>query len=187
MVGQCWNCGEKGHRADKCKKPKDPVTYNKNQKAFNESKNKFSGGGGGSNKSGKNSPEYQRKQWEANACNMVDGVLYINCKTCGLNTSHGTRQHDAYVKNSSSFKLPSTHFYVKECPCLAQGYTGVMKTASGMVPPPPSAPGPAPATGSTTLTIQRSKLESMLADYERNSTNPNASDLSDMMRSLFLN
>ena len=30
MVGQCWNCGEKGHRADKCKKPKDPVTYNKN-------------------------------------------------------------------------------------------------------------------------------------------------------------
>ncbi len=40
MVGQCWNCGEKGHRADKCKKPKDPVTYNKNQKAFNKSKNK---------------------------------------------------------------------------------------------------------------------------------------------------
>ena len=83
MVGQCWNCGPKGHRADKCKKPKDPVTYNKNQMAFNKSRNKSSGGGGGSNKSDKNSPEYQRKQWEANACNMVDGVLYINCKTAG--------------------------------------------------------------------------------------------------------
>ncbi len=114
-------------------------------------------------------------------------MLYINCKTCGLNTSHGTRQHDAYVKNSSSFKLPSTHFYIKECTRLAQGYTGVMKTASGMVPPPPTVPGPAAATGSTTLTIKRSKLESILADYERNSTNPNSSDLSDMMRSLFLN
>ncbi len=30
MVGQCWNCGEKGHRADKCKRLKDPITYNKN-------------------------------------------------------------------------------------------------------------------------------------------------------------
>ena len=144
-------------------------------------------GGGGSNKSGKNSPEYQRKQWEANACNMADGVLYINCKTCRLKTSHGTRQHNAYVKNSSSFKLPSTHFYIKECTCFAQSYTGVMKTASGTVPPPPTASGPAAATGLTTLTIERSKLESMLADYERNSINPNASDLSDMMRSLFLN
>ena len=148
---------------------------------------KSSGGGGGSNKSDKNSPEYQRKQWEANTCNMVDGVLYINSKTCRLNTSHGIRQHDAYVKNSSSLKLASTHFYVKECTCLAQGYTGVMKTASGMVTSPPTVPGPASATGLTTLTIQRSKLESMLADYECNSTNPDASDLSDMLRSLFLN
>ena len=120
-------------------------------------------------------------------CSMVDGVLYINCKTCGLNTSHGTRQHYAYVKNSSSFKLSTTHFYIKECNRLAQGYTGVMKTASGMVPPPPTAPGSAPATGLTTLTIQRSKLERMLADYERNSTNPNTSGLSDMIWSLFLN
>ncbi len=143
--------------------------------------------GGGSNKSDKNSPEYQRKQWEANACNMVDGVLYNNCKTCALNTSHETRQHDAYVKNSSSFKLASTHFYVKECTRLAKGYTGVMKTASGMVPPTPTAPGPAPATGLAALTIERSKHESMLANYECNSINPNASDLLDMMQSLFLN
>ena len=91
------------------------------------------------------------------------------------------------MKNSSSFKLASTHFYIKECTRLAQGYTGVMKTASGIVPSPPTASGPVAATGLTTLTIKRSKLESMLADYERNSTNPNASDLSDMMRSLFLN
>ncbi len=118
-------------------------------------------------------------------------MLYINCKTCGLNTSHWTRQHDAYVKNSSSFKLASTHFYIKECTRLSQGYTAVMKTASGTVPPPPSVHvpvrGPAPATGSTTLTIQRGKLESMLADYKFNSTNPNALDLSDMIQSLFLN
>jgi len=120
-------------------------------------------------------------------CNMVDGEFYINCKTCGLNTSHGTWQHNAYVKNSSSFKLARTHFYIKECTCLAQGYTGVMKTAPGMVLPPPTAPDPAPATGLTTLTIQRSKLESMLADYKCSFTNPNESDLSDMMRSLFLN
>ena len=113
--------------------------------------------------------------------------LYINLKTYGLDTSHGTWQHDAYVKNSSSFKLASTLFYIKECTRLAQGYTGVMKTASGTVPPPPTVSGPAAATGSTTLTIKRSKLVSMLADYKCNSTNPNALDLLDMMRSLFLN
>ena len=36
---------------------------------------------------------------------MVDGVLYIFCKQCGLNTNHGNRQHNDYVKNPSTFKL----------------------------------------------------------------------------------
>jgi hypothetical protein len=185
-VGECWNCGQKGHRAGDCKKPKDPVTYNKNRKAFMEKKKTGShsqgnGGGSGSGKPEKGTPEYHRKQWEANACSMVDGVLYINCKTCGLNTSHGTRQHESFAKNPSSFKLSSSHFYVKECTRLSQGYSGAFKT-TGSTAPPPAAP---PNTGSSILTIERSRLESALSDYERTSTNPNASELSEMMRSLF--
>lgn len=117
---------------------------------------------------------------------MVNGVLYLNCKSCGLNTSHGSRQHGAYIKNPSSFKLSKAHFYVRECTRLAQGYTGALNRAtSGSAVPSPAAPAPAPATGGSTLTIDRSRLESALSDYERTSTNPNASELTDMVRSLF--
>ena len=135
-VGVCWNCNVKGHTARKYKKPKYPATYNKNCKAFMENKN-TSSGGDQVGKPKKDSPEFQRKQWEANVCSMLNGVLYINCKTCGLNTNNGDHQHGDYMKNPSLFTLAPTHFYVKDCACLGQGYSGVMKTVSGAQPPPP--------------------------------------------------
>ena len=45
-----------------------------------------------------------------------------------------------------------------------------------------------PGSGNTdTLTIARSEFENRLAIFERNSTDPNASDLSEALRSIFLN
>ena len=94
--------------------------------------------------------------------------------------------------NPSSFKLSAKHFYTRECGRLGQGYSGVMNTVSGM-PPPPSLTPPtlvqpfqAGSADSSLILIERSKLESMLADCECTSTNVNASDLSEMIQTLFL-
>eukprot|EP00956_Cyclotella_meneghiniana_P032410 scaffold89146_cov64-Cyclotella_meneghiniana.AAC.1 len=69
----CWNCGEKGHTAQKCPKPKNPGLYNKNRKAFMDRRsannNSGSGGGNSNNNSGGGkgtaNPGYDRKAWEA--------------------------------------------------------------------------------------------------------------------------
>ena len=147
---------------------------------------------GGSGKPQKGTSVYYCKQWEANACSMVNVLLYIKCKTRGLNTNHGSQNHNQYVKNPSLFKLSAKHFYMRKCGRLGQGYSGAMNTVSG-VPPPPSLTPPAMvqllqagSANSTSILIKRSKLESMLADYEHTSINPNALDLSKMMRSLIL-
>ena len=190
MVNICWNCGQKGHPAFKCRKPRDPVTYNKNKKAWLEQKasgnasNNESTDGQKKDQPDKSTPEYQRKQWQANGCTMVNGVLYMNCRVCGLNTNHSSRRHEAYAKNPTSYQMSGNHFYVKECKRLGQGYGGQMKTISGEG----TAPAPAPASGGSAnmVTFEKNKLESALSDYERNSTNPEASELADMFRSLFL-
>ena len=181
-VAVCWNCGEKGHTARECKKAKDPVAYNKRRKEFleNKARNGNSGNGGG-DKPQKGTAEYNRKQWESNACSMVDGVLYIKCKTCGLNMNHGSRSHSEYAKNPATFRLASTHFYVKECIRLGQGYGGGLAATHGG----PTVT-PAPPSDSSMITIDKNKVERLLADYERTSTNPNASEMTEMMRSLLL-
>ena len=191
MVNVCWNCGQKGHPATRCPKPKDPVTYNKNKKAWLEQKAK--GGNSDGNSDGqkadqpdKSTPEYQRKQWQANGCHMVNGVLYLNCSVCGLNTNHSNRRHEDYAKNPTVFRLTRNHFYVRECKRLGQGYGGQMKTITGDAPAPAPTPAQASSGSANMVTLEKGKLESALSDYERNSTNPEASELADMFRSLFL-
>ena len=191
-VNICWNCGEKGHTARQCKKPKDPETFNKNRKAWLNNKNSGSNNNGQGGKK-EVTPEYQRKRWENNSCTMVNGVLYINCKKCGFNTSHSSKFHNDFAKNPSSYKMAGTHFYVKECAAIGQSYGGVMKTITSPAgvhtpppPPPPTQPPPTVNSGSM-VSIDRNKPEGALAEYERKSTNPNASELTDMFRSLFLN
>ena len=151
------------------------------RKAFIDSKGQSPDGNksGGSGKPQKGTQEYHCKQREVNSCSMVNGLLYIKCKTCGLNTNHGSQNHDQYVKNPLSFRLNAMHFYTKECNRLGQGYSGTMNTVLGMSPPSSLTvptlvqllqPGSA---NSSLILIKTSKLESMLADYERTSMNPN--------------
>ena len=82
----CWNCGG-DHNARQCKKPRDPVTFEKNKKAFEE-RRCASGGNNDSRSSGhrsdtrgsnvdKSSPEYQRKVWETAGIKMDGGTLKV--------------------------------------------------------------------------------------------------------------
>jgi hypothetical protein len=193
MVNACWNCGDHSHGVSKCPKPKNQATIEKNKKAFQESK---SGGGGARGGGGRlnrrdreaqkaekrNDPDYQRKVWESNSCKFLDGKLHINCKTCGFNLTHGSRQHSEWNENRDSFRLPQSHFYMKECRRLNQ--------ANGFVTAPTTSTSTGPATSSSqgpTISISRAQLEQTISNFERTSTDPNATALTDMLRSLFLN
>jgi len=124
----------------------------------------------------KSSPEYQRKVWEAAGIKMDGGTLKVRCKTCGYNTIHSTRLHDAWAANPTTFRLDSKHPYAQECAKLNQ--------------PPPTVPHPPhdPAANTAkTVTFDKAALEQKISAFERNSTNPNASDISDAMRAFFLN
>lgn len=41
------------------------------------------------------------------------------CNQCGLNTTHSSNYHDSWSPNLTSFKLPTTNYYAKECAQLA--------------------------------------------------------------------
>lgn len=180
----CWNCGAEDHQAPKCPKPRNQRLYTKNRKAFMDAKNNKAGGDGtGGKKDTIDSADYQRKKWSDQGMSLINGVLHVHCKKCGYNTTHSTGLHSKFVEQGASFKLNATHPYVKECAKLQQKLTA------------PTAPAPAPShpptggktLGASTVTVDRAKVEQTLADFERNSTDPNASQLSEMFRTLLLN
>lgn len=194
VVNACWNCGEVGHGVGKCPHPKDQAKIAKNKKAFMDGKQSSSGGsrgnisgkGGSSGKGNvdKSSSEYRRKVWEANGMQLINGVLHVRCAKCGMNTTHTTKTHDSYVSNPSTFRLPETHCYVKECARLA--------APSAVSPPPPTNAGAGPgdsAAGSAAgmITMDRATLERKLSSFERTSTDPNASAVAEAIRALILN
>jgi hypothetical protein len=184
-VNACWNCGEDGHGVGKCPKPKDQARITKNKEAFEKSKSARNTSGRISGKKDKTEktkdPDYQRKVWANSGISMVNGVLMLHCKTCGYNTTHGTKLHEAWASNPSSFKLSENHMYERERKKVGQ---------SGQNPPPtppthqPRLPS---ASSSTLISFTRAELEAKLSALERTSTNPNASELSEYFRSVFLN
>jgi hypothetical protein len=150
-VDKCWNCNQEGHQARQCPKPRNKATFEKNLCAYKDSVRSRggggqggsgSGGGGGGKKDGpaKGTLEYHRKQWEHNACQMVDGKLYINCKVCGLNTTHSSRDHKIWVRKGSAYKIMPDHFYAKECARLGQDNSAVGAPSSTPSKPPSVTP-----------------------------------------------
>ena len=85
--------------------------------------------------------------------------------------------HSLFVEQGASFKLNATHPYVKECAKLQQT---IPATA------PVSTTSASALAGSFMVSVDHNKLEQTLSDFERNSTDPNASQLSEMFRTLFL-
>jgi hypothetical protein len=121
----CWNCGGDDHQARTCPKPRNKKLYEKNRKAFNEAKANSSGGsadkkGGGDAKL--EGADYQRKKWADQGMSLINGVLHLHCKHCGYNTTHATKTHSLFEEQGESFRLNSTHPYVKECAKLNQKY-----------------------------------------------------------------
>ena len=179
----CWNCNGTDHQARTCPKPRNKTLFEKNRKAFHEAKASNSGGTAVSKDGGAPKPDganYQRKKWADQGMSLINGVLHLHCKQCGYNTSHSTKTHSIFAEQGSSFRLNSTHPYVKECAKLNQQYPASASATSG--PKPTVAP-----SASTVVSVDRSKLEHTLANFERNSSDPGASQLTEMLRALLLN
>lgn len=105
----------------------------------------------------------------------------LHCKTCGYNTTHGTKLHDAWSSNPTSFRLSENHMYEREKKKLGQS------GPSPMVNPSTQPQQSTPAVPSTMISFTRAELEAKLSAVERTSTNPNMSELSEYFRSVFLN
>jgi hypothetical protein len=200
VTAACWNCGDPAHGVSKCPKSKDQAKIAKNKKAFEEQKKSQAQGSGSGSRAGnqrggqcrekqggldKNAPDYQRKVWEAAGITVAGGQALIRCKLCGLNATHGTSHHAAYVKDPNNFTLPSTHPLL-----LARQHAST--TSNKTVAPPPSVAPPTttttgPVSNASTITFSRADLEARIANYERNSTDPSASTVSDALRAMLLN
>ena len=181
-VSVCWNCGESGHRVGECKKPRDQKTIDKNKKAFMEAKKNSSNNNNSDQgkKPSKSSPEYQRKVWEAAGIQSVNGTLMVQCKTCGLNSTHSTKFHSAWQSNPTSFKLPASHPY-------SRALSNIKPPVQPPSQPPTQSPGQGSGGGSGMISWKRADLEAKLSSFERNSTDPNASCVSEAIRALLLN
>lgn len=198
----CWNCGKPGCSVRNCPQPLDQAKIAKAKKEWWERRNsRQSGGGGGGTNGGRpakpsgSGPDYQRKVWEASGIHLVDNVLMIKCKKCGLNCTHGTKHHSSYMANKASFKLPDDHPYVRECAKRNQG-----KTPSGGVPGTVGTGGSSQGSGSSgfrltdstgsggdMIQISRSALERKVDTFERESTDPNAASMAAAFRNIWLN
>ena len=185
---KCFNCGKEGCEVKNCDKPLNKELIKKNCEKYYAAKNKAqgqrAGGGGDKNKNGDKKRKgkdadpvaSQRKRWTAAGIQLVDNVLKVNCKECGLNSTHSSGFHAAWANDKSNFCLPDTHPFV-----VARAQRGNSNHT------PVSAPSDTPAPSSNTLTFSRAELEAKIVDAERNSTDPNAGSLAQMMRSMFLN
>ena len=113
---------------------------------------------------------------------MINGDLHINYKQCDPNTTYSTGLLKAFLEQGSSFKIALRHPYTKECVKLGQNNHAVSKLATSSFPSLHYL-----STGSSLISIDQSRFEQTLADFEWNSTDPNASQLSEMFWTLLLN
>ena len=172
----------------KCDKPLDRDLIKKNCETHFAAQNKVqglnSGGYGNRNKNKRRDGKKkdmdlvssQGKKWLAAGIQLIDNVLKASCIDCGLNSTHSSGFHAAWTNNKSNFCLPDTHPFV-----VARAERGNSNHT------PVSTPTDTPAPSSNTLTFSRAELEAKIVDAERNSTDPNAGSLAQMMRSMFLN
>ena len=113
-----------------------------------------------------------------------DGVLKVNCKVCGLNTTHSSGFHNSYIQNPSTFVLPPNHHYIAACQIVKTARGGQPPPSNPPHTPPPSQPpGQNPSGQAGSLTLDSASLESKMSQYERNSTDPNASSIVEAFRS----
>eukprot|EP00956_Cyclotella_meneghiniana_P039449 scaffold172091_cov35-Cyclotella_meneghiniana.AAC.2 len=178
---KCWNCGEEGHSVSECSKPCDEATITKNRNKFMQSRPSGNNSGGGRGRGngggrgngsgrgrgggrGRGDPDYQRKAWETQGIKVdSDGVLKVNCRVCGLNTTHSSRYHSAWASNPSTFRLPDNNVYVKACQSLTRTAPKPPPTNPPPTPPSSQPPGQNPSGQAGSLILDRASLESKMS------------------------
>ena len=104
---ECWNCGDKNYNVRDCPKPKDQARIKKSEKAWEkkvkEARNQGAGNSSNTNAGKKKSStggpgpgQCNRKHWQACGLAWMNGSIHMKCKTCGWNTTHSTKYHNAW-------------------------------------------------------------------------------------------
>ena len=106
----------------------------------------------------------------------VNGVPHAQCKTCGWNTTHSTKYHNAAINGGSAFKLAD------ECP--DHPLVKLQRSAqpgTGQAVPPPTSNGLA---GAASITVDASKAKAVLDNLERNAASADTPEIVSALRSL---
>jgi hypothetical protein len=109
---------------------------------------------------------------------MVNGCLKANCKEYGWHDTHSTKFQEEWINNRANFCLPDSHPFVFHKAILASAGTTFHQSAAK--------PNPSDDS-SDSITFSRATMESKIADVEKNSTDPNAGTMCQMISSMFLN
>jgi hypothetical protein len=105
---------------------------------------------------------------------MVNDVLKVNCRECGLNDTHSTKFHNQWSSNKAFFCLPDSP------PFLA--HKALLASADNT-----SQDKPAPSGSADSVTFSCATMESNISHAERTSTDPNAGTVAQIIRTMFLN
>jgi len=178
---KCWNCGSNKHRSDKCPHPRDQKKYDANRKKWYEDQGrpdpgeaKKGGSPGGGSQGGGGRQKWSKPSSNAAGANglmTIKGEAHAHCKTCGWNTTHSTKYHEAAMAQGASFNLAN------ECPGhpLLQLQRKLDSEAGGA--------GGAGEDGSS-LKVNGEEVRKLLNNAKHNSSSAEASELATGLQKL---
>lgn len=185
----CWNCGEEGHRCEKCPKPKNQANIEAAKKKWQSSTGSGGGGGGTSGGGGGKPPhQQQRKKWgHPDAPKDGAGIRWFdktpkawcgkkdsNGKVCGWNHDHSTQYHGQKMANPSTFVLADVspqHPLVLAQRSQAGGGGGTPSKTSG-------------GSRGDQVTFSRAQANDVLTKLERNTTSDETAEIVGALRNL---
>jgi hypothetical protein len=87
---------------------------NGNNTGGDDNSNRKKGRDNNNKKNDVNPVDSRRKKWSVSGIQLVNSVLKVNCKECGLNITHSGGFHVAWMSNKSNFCLPTSQPFVAE-------------------------------------------------------------------------
>eukprot|EP00956_Cyclotella_meneghiniana_P026982 scaffold59653_cov23-Cyclotella_meneghiniana.AAC.1 len=167
----CWNCGDEGHGVSDCPKPRDEATITKNRNEFMQRRSN-------------NSVVVVVKEEDVDLAVPEDAEVVEEAVEMVTLITKGrpgklkvSRYHSAWASNPSTFRLPDNNVYGKACQALSGTAPKPPPPNPPSNPPPSQPPGQNPSGQAGSLVLDRASLESKMSQYERTSTDPNASSI----------
>lgn len=182
-VHSCWNCGDEKHKLPDCPKPRNTTKIEENKKKFQEKNGNRQGGGHTYSRS-----KFGKPKPGENGVWQVNGMWYCHCAKCDeWNQSHTTGFHAAWSCNKTNFKLSAEHPYS----LAVKG--NVLRTSGNLTWPPTGKSSDNASTNGTSGLSSSSKhstnlladLTTKCEDLERNTDNPQLSQMAGLLKSLF--